>query len=131
MTWYKNGLRFACTECGGCCSGAPGYVWLEQEDIERLAKKLSLSTEEFLKRYTRKIGHRYSLIETSPNYDCIFLRDNRCHVYDSRPKQCRTFPWWKENIDSKESWEEAKKRCEGIDHPDAPLISADEIENHL
>lgn len=131
MKWYERGLRFGCTECGKCCSGSPGYVWLDEDDIENLAKRLSLSSAEFIKRYTRKIGHRYSLIETSPNYDCIFLREKRCQVYEKRPKQCRSFPWWKENVENEQSWKDAKKRCEGIDHPDAPLISARDIENHL
>ena len=27
-TWYHLGLRFQCTGCGDCCTGAPGYVWI-------------------------------------------------------------------------------------------------------
>jgi hypothetical protein len=35
--WYKDGLRFTCTGCGDCCTGAPGYVWVNKEEIEALA----------------------------------------------------------------------------------------------
>ena len=28
--WYRDGLRFACTRCGACCTGAPGYVWVDR-----------------------------------------------------------------------------------------------------
>ena len=39
--------------------------------------------------------------------------------------------WWKENVSSSKAWEEAAKRCEGINHPEAPLISLKEIEKDL
>lgn len=126
--WYKNGLRFKCTECGKCCTGSPGFVWLEEEDITRLTKRLNISREIFLKQYTRQIQGRYSLIEHPKNYDCIFLKEKKtCRVYEDRPKQCQTFPFWKEVLESKEAWEQTKRQCEGIDHPDAPCISAEEI----
>ena len=25
--WYRDGLRFQCTQCGNCCTGDPGVVW--------------------------------------------------------------------------------------------------------
>jgi Fe-S-cluster containining protein len=56
------------------------------------------------------------------------LKENRCTIYTSRPKQCREFPFWNDNISSKEAWEEASIHCEGINHKDAPLLSPAEIE---
>ena len=130
MTWYKDGLRFKCTGCGGCCTGSPGFVWLTEEDIPRLAKKLGLSKEAFIKRHTRQIGKRLSLLE-HPNYDCEFLNGKQCTVYDARPSQCRNFPWWPMNLQSEKQWKEAAKYCEGIDHEDASLTTCDEIEKLL
>ncbi|MBM3198930.1 MAG: YkgJ family cysteine cluster protein, partial [Chlamydiae bacterium] len=89
-----------------------------------------LSVEEVKKRFIRKLGDRQALIEQPPKqgqYDCIFLKDKRCTIYPVRPKQCKTFPWWTENLSSPKAWEEAAKSCEGINHPDAPLVSFDEI----
>ncbi|MCB1067285.1 MAG: YkgJ family cysteine cluster protein [Simkania sp.] len=130
--WYKDGLRFKCTSCGACCTGAPGYVWLEKKDIERLAKRLNLPQDAFLKRYTRQVGSRISLIEDPLSYDCVFLKDKKiCTLYEDRPKQCKTFPFWKDVLESPEAWEETKERCEGIDHPDAPCIPLEEIQNQL
>lgn len=130
--WYEQGLRFKCTECGACCSGDPGYVWLSEEDIEALCTKLSLDRASFLKKYTRYVNGKYSLLEREKNYECIFLDEkNRCTVYSARPKQCKTFPWWPEQLKSETEWLEAKKRCEGIEHPDAPLIPLKQIQNEL
>ena len=110
--WYSKGLKFKCTGCGQCCTGAPGYVWLTKDDIERLSKHLNISEEEFLKKHTRFVQNRYSLLESKENYDCIFLKENRCTVYEARPVQCRKFPWWKENLSSEKAWEEASLFCE-------------------
>lgn len=96
-----------------------------------MAEKLNLPMEEFLKKYTRRIGNRISLKEHSKTYDCVFLKGKRCEVYEVRPKQCRTFPWWSENLKTPEHWKETAARCEGIDHADAPLISLEEIQKHL
>ncbi|MCB1084554.1 MAG: metallophosphoesterase [Chlamydiia bacterium] len=131
LPWYYKGLRFKCTGCGKCCTGK-GYVWLEEEDISNLSKKLSLSKEDFLKKYTRQVGFDRSLTEDPVTDDCIFLKDkSTCAVYDARPKQCRTFPWWTDQLNSPKEWEEAKLRCEGIDHEEAPLVSFKEIEKEL
>src|SRR5437868_11798621 len=78
--WYANGLSFTCTQCGNCCTGAPGFVWLSTEEIARLAEHLKLTVSETLDRYCRKIGSRWSLKETrSPRgeYDCIFLKEEK------------------------------------------------------
>src|SRR5689334_22067239 len=94
--WYKNGLQFGCTQCGACCTGSPGYVWLTEEDIERLCQTLQLTREAFLQDYTRLVHQRLALREYPKSYDCVFLKGKRCEVYQARPKQCRTFPWWPE-----------------------------------
>lgn len=129
--WYKKGLRFACTGCGECCTGAPGYVWITQQEIEEMAEALQISVKEFIQLYTREIDGQLSLKEFPRTYDCIFLRDKKCLVYKARPKQCRTFPFWPENVKSKEAWEATAKRCEGINHEHAPLIPLSVIEKNL
>jgi hypothetical protein len=128
MSWYKDGLKFKCTGCGQCCTGSPGYVWLSPEEVDTIAAHLNISKEKFLKTYTRIVFGRPSLREDRINFDCIFLKDNRCQIYSARPSQCRTFPWWKENITSAESWKEVAERCEGVNHPDAPIVPIDIIE---
>lgn len=119
--WYKEGLRFKCTGCGECCTGAPGYVWVDEEEIALLSSELQISKEAFVSQYTRRIGDRLSLKEDPKNYDCIFLKERKCQVYSARPKQCRTYPWWPENLSSRKAWEREAERCEGINHPDAIL----------
>jgi len=130
LPWYKDGLRFKCTGCGKCCTGSPGYVWINESEIKALSEYLNIAPEEFVRRYTHKLGGRLSLKEDPNNFDCVFLKSNCCTVYDNRPQQCRTFPWWNENLKSRQAWAETAARCEGVDHPDSTLISLGEIEKH-
>jgi len=134
LPWFHQGLPFKCTGCGACCTGSPGYVWVTPEEIASIASHLQLSSQEFAKKYIRKVGDRFALIEKrkdSNTYDCVFLKGKKCEIYSTRPKQCQTFPWWKENLTSQEAWEEAAQSCEGINHPEAPTISLQEIEKNL
>lgn len=126
--WFKEGLRFMCTGCGQCCTGEPGYVYLSATDIENLANHLQLSPAEFIRKYTRLVEGQLALLDRPGSGDCIFLDQKRCTVYEGRPVQCKTFPWWLHHLREPSDWEEAALRCEGINHPDAPLIPADEIQ---
>lgn len=129
LPWYKEGLRFKCTECGKCCTGAPGYVWITEQEMQGMADALNISVTDFKRKYTRMRDNRYSLIERKVNaneYACIFLKDKQCQLYLHRPIQCRTFPWWAENLTSEASWKRAAEDCEGI-NDEAPLHPYEQI----
>lgn len=132
LPWYKEGLRFKCTECGKCCTGSPGYVWVNEAEIAAMAEFLNISIEAFSRKYLRQKNNRYALIEkkSQGNFDCIFLKDKKCSIYPVRPAQCRKFPWWKENLNSEESWKLAAQECEGI-NDDAPLVPYSKINEVL
>lgn len=129
--WYKKGLHFSCTQCGKCCTGAPGIVFVSEDEISSMAEFLKIPRDLFKRKYLRKRENRYALVEKkSKNFDCIFLEGKQCSVYSVRPVQCRTFPWWKENLRTEESWKIAAEYCEGISDT-APLISFEEISQQL
>lgn len=112
--WYHKGLRFSCTQCGDCCTGAPGFVWVNKQEIADLAALLEMDVEQFEATYVRKVGIRKSLIEYS-NGDCVFF-DNEartCNVYQARPRQCRTWPFWDSNLKDEAAWQETCEVCPG------------------
>jgi uncharacterized protein len=108
--WYAEGLPFTCTGCGSCCRGE-GYVWMTPPEIEAVATFLGISTDDFGRRYLRRVGSWLSLTE-KPNHDCVFW-DDGCTVYPARPTQCRTFPFWPENIATPGAWEAVVHQCPG------------------
>jgi len=126
MTWFGQGLKFKCTGCGKCCTGSPGYVFLSETDVDNLSRHFSLTPAEFGQKYTRLVNGQHALLDRGN--DCIFLKDNKCSVYEARPVQCKTFPWWVHLIETEEQWLEAGKHCEGINHPEAPVVPTLEIQ---
>lgn len=129
MCWYKEGLYFKCQKCSGCCTGFSGYVWIDDKEIENISKFLKISIQLFLNNYTRQIFHRISLKELLPTYDCIFLKDKKCTIYEVRPKQCISYPFWEENLKSLSSWQALKKTCPGIDKEE--FYSLEDIQKRL
>lgn len=128
--WYKDGLSFTCTQCGNCCTGGPGYVWISDTEIDRLAEHLALPREQVLREHCRKIGNKISLKEHETEgglYDCVFLttavktlpdgstRTTRgCSIYPVRPLQCRTWPFWDGLLASEKTWDRASRSCPGM-----------------
>ncbi|TWT36321.1 Flagellin N-methylase [Posidoniimonas corsicana] len=112
--WYQDGLRFKCTGCGDCCTGAPGYVWVNKAEIAALAAEVELSVADFERKYVRKIGIRKSLVEYADG-DCVFFdpESRGCRVYAARPRQCRTWPFWDSNLKSPEAWQATCEECPG------------------
>src|SRR5215212_569654 len=132
--WYADGLSFTCTQCGNCCTGGPGYVWISDVEIQRLADYLKLSYDETVSRHCRRVGRRISLCEhrtPAGLYDCNFLKEidaerevegqrvrykkRICTIYPVRPLQCRTWPFWDGLLESKQAWRHASRKCPGMD----------------
>ena len=115
--WYADGLYFSCQQCGNCCSGEPGCVWVSKSELQRIAEFLKISEKELRAKYTRRVGLRISLKEMA-NGDCIFQENGQngrgCRIYKVRPVQCRTWPFWSLNLSSLGAWNRAAQRCCGI-----------------
>lgn len=90
---------FVCRRCGQCCRES-GYVYLLEEDIDRIAAFLSMDSYAFTGRYTRLAADRkrLSLIEKSDE-SCVFLNaDGCCAIQSVKPMQCESFPrTWRYN----------------------------------
>ncbi len=131
--FYEKGLQFSCeTGCNYCCSCEPGYVFLSQEDLDRLCSFTQMSEQQFLSTYCRKvrIGSCIMIsLKERENYDCIFLTKQGCSVYEARPKQCRTYPFWSSVMENEASWEAEKHACPGIGK--GKLYTKEEIDEML
>jgi hypothetical protein len=125
--WYDGGLRFECTMCGACCTGAPGYILYTRADAAAIAARLGITPEAFERDYTQDLGmtiagrtRSFREVRTEHGHDCVFLDRAStpgkavCSIHDLRPTQCRTFPFWPEHLVSPREWQRASRACEGI-----------------
>ncbi len=131
--FYHEGIRFECQGSGKCCTsrGSYGYVYLTLEDRKRFADFFGMSTVQFTRQYCdSKDGHVFLKDPPQASGDCIFLEDgNRCGTYEARPEQCRTWPFWPENMKAKTWRREIASFCPGVGK--GRLYTREEIEEIL
>ncbi|MDF1875692.1 YkgJ family cysteine cluster protein [Sulfurimonas sp. SAG-AH-194-I05] len=123
----KSGFPYAfnpsaCETCEGrCCTGESGYIYVNKQEIKNISTLLKMEEKEFVAKYLFKKMYKYSLKERKvlkegtsiDSYECIFYdaASNGCTIYEVRPLQCRTFPFWDYY---KTRVEELKLECPGI-----------------
>ena len=129
--WWEKGVRFQCQGSGKCCTshGEFGYVFLTLLDRKRMANHLGLKTAEFTRKYCAKLRGAYHLKEDLKQPDCLFLKGKSCGIYEARPTQCRTWPFWPEVMNAKTWKKEVVAFCPGIGK--GPLITAEKIREQL
>ena len=52
-----------------------------------------------------------------------------CAIHPAKPKQCHTYPFWKENLRTRNHWELTAGFCPGIGQ--GPVIPPEEIKQRL
>lgn len=128
--WWAKGLRFECQGSGRCCVSRDGYgyVYMTKEDRVRMAKALDLGLREFTKTHCQIEDGIYSLIDGEEGR-CRFLNGKQCGVYEGRPTQCRTWPFWPEVMQAKAWKEEVAAYCPGVGK--GKVWSKEEIQEQL
>ncbi|MDH4134110.1 MAG: YkgJ family cysteine cluster protein [Gammaproteobacteria bacterium] len=116
MNYRKKKFRFECTGCGACCTGGSDhYVETSARERKAIRRFLDITASWFRRRYLVNIDKHVVGIRLEPDGRCPFLgKDNRCSIYPVRPRQCRTYPWWPELIETRNGWIDEARRCEGI-----------------
>jgi len=132
VPFYASGLKFSCKRCSSCCRYESGFVFLSKKDLEKLASLTKMDNISFINTYCRWVTDNrgkevLSLIEKN-NKDCIFW-DSGCMIYNARPLQCVTFPFWESVISSEYNWKIAGTGCPGINSGE--LHSGMEIGQYL
>jgi Fe-S-cluster containining protein len=78
-----------CTQCANCCRVTE--VGINQRDVEKLAKFIGVSEDEFRRQFTARDDAGAMILKRGEG-GCVFLEGNLCSVYEARPQNCANFP---------------------------------------
>lgn len=105
-------IRFKCTGCGECCRHVRETVPVDSQDVFRITKYLRDRgadinyPDEFLYMYAEPVpldqsGYFVYFLKSVGEEDaCIFLKNNRCMIHESKPRACRLYPFMVEPSES-------------------------------
>lgn len=130
MFYLTKPLRFQCTACGACCTGGSDhYIAVSQQEAEKIRQHLGVSSAWFKRRYIEHLTRDSWSIRLSHGH-CVFL-DNKgqCKIYQLRPTQCKTYPFWPELLTSEQVWLKQRRYCEGINN--GKQVSVQHIKRQL
>ncbi|MCS6991326.1 MAG: YkgJ family cysteine cluster protein [Chitinophagales bacterium] len=84
----RNIEAIDCTQCANCCKTLePG---LHEHEIAVLAKHSGMDSQTFQAQHIhREADTGIWFLRPMP---CLFLRQNRCTIYEVRPECCRDYP---------------------------------------
>ena len=104
---------FDCKMCGECCYGEGG-IFMEEDEQKRIAEYMGLEFEDFLAQYTvKRHGRTYAAV--GPDNFCIFfLKEKGCTIHPVKPARCDLWPYFPANVEDRETWDQAKLACRGI-----------------
>jgi Fe-S-cluster containining protein len=135
IPFYTSGLRFSCKKCSTCCRHETGHVFLSKNDLKKLTTELNIDKKSFINTYCRWAARwsglqdtEYLSLKEKVNFDCIFW-NNGCIVYNARPLQCRTYPFWDTIVSSVHNWDTIAADCPGINS--GRVHNMDEIKGYL
>ena len=104
---------------------------MSPEEIQQASRQLQLTPRDFVQTYashTLGPSSSHALDDESSTWirlrdqggSCVFLGDDGklCGIYEARPVQCRTYPFWPNILQSMESWnEECRRRDDDHTNP--------------
>ncbi len=115
--FFSQGLKFQCQGSGKCCvsRGEYGFVYMTQDDRKKMAEVLKMTPSAFTRKYCEKTGGIWHLKANPDGPECLFLNPkNQCEVYNGRPVQCRTWPFWPENMNTRAWRRDVVRFCPGV-----------------
>ena len=111
--WEKAPVHFECDpDCFKCCV-KPGVVYMNRKDVRDAAKYLKLSQNRFKSEFLNK-EHDMWYINVEEDNPCPFLTFDGCSIHEVKPVQCKTYPFWRENMETLRHWELAAGFCPGV-----------------
>jgi len=114
---HPKKVRFECLKCALCCGDTKTrvrHVLLLKKEAKRISETTSKTIIEFAEKIEGHSPYFYEMQKTAQNGKCVFLKDNRCTIYELRPVICRFYPFELRLTKDEEYKFDFTKECPGI-----------------
>jgi uncharacterized protein len=81
--------RIDCTKCANCCKTLRAEF--SKADVKRIADFKNVKPKDIIDQYL-DINEENASAYMSKTVSCTFLEDNKCSIYEVRPKNCKDYP---------------------------------------
>lgn len=92
---HPEKVRFKCEKCALCCGDTKDRVrriLLLRIEAKSISQKTHKSVNDFAEKLDGKEPYIY-MMKKAENGKCIFLKDDLCTIYQTRPLICRFYPF--------------------------------------
>ena len=92
---YPVAVHFQCLKCGICCGDTKEksrHILLLAKEAEQISETTSQPTPNFAVKIRDREPYSYEMKKTE-NGKCVFLKNDRCTIYEVRPLICRFYPF--------------------------------------
>ncbi|MCK5627908.1 YkgJ family cysteine cluster protein [Candidatus Bathyarchaeota archaeon] len=113
---YPSNVSFGCIRCGLCCGDTENRnrrILLLGSEIERIVALTSLPISDFAAKLEDKNLYGHEMKKTAQG-KCVFLDDDCCTIYSSRPLICRFYPFELRNDDNHKYTFLFSSECPGV-----------------
>ena len=93
---YPVAVHFQCLKCGICCGDTKEksrHILLLAKEAEQISETTSQPTPNFAVKIRDREPYSYEMKKRAKEGMCVFLENNRCTIYSSRPLICRFYPF--------------------------------------
>lgn len=91
---YPPTVCFECNGCGLCCADTDHklrHILMLESEAEEISAQTGKPIEEFAGESSGTQPYIYEMKKVQGN--CVFLKDNKCIIYELRPLICRFYPF--------------------------------------
>ncbi len=112
---YPATVRFRCVKCGICCCDTKEKtrcILLLTSETEQISKATLQPTQQFAVKIEGREPYVYEMKKREDG-KCVFLKNDRCTIYQVRPLICRYYPFELNSCGGKYSFRFTEE-CPGI-----------------
>ena len=113
---YPEKVHWKCVRCTMCCQDTPLHkrsIRILAEEVSKICVETGLKAQDFSVPFTPSPPYTHEMLKSKER--CVFLKDELCSIYETRPITCMFYPFFLNQIDERRfRFELTPEKCIGL-----------------